>query len=333
MTKSKGNKSLLIGEAVAVAPNDNSPAAFSRAATEPTVDVIAEPIIDSDLPVPKCARRGCRAPEGEQLLFCKSVNCRKLFHLSCYEERYGEKNWDETIGHGNVVCTKACFDKVKSISARKLTWKDDGKNGPEDPNNSEKLLLDWLLKAGNYSLKWKGKKNGGKTKTQIAEMIATTINSTGVKEPRNAKQIMNKIEHLERQFKAAHDFANTETGAGLEENDIGSFDEAVQKHCSMYYDLLPIMGERASAKPKALSHDGLESSEDEATVAEVEDAEEDDEPFNAEDSSITEDTEKSSGKKKKTQQRFYLSQEKRRSHCEHFRIDGRNDGCSRHVKA
>jgi hypothetical protein len=32
----------------------------------------------------------------------------------------------------------------------KRFWTNDGKEGLEDPNTSEKVLLDWLLLEGNY---------------------------------------------------------------------------------------------------------------------------------------------------------------------------------------
>ena len=74
---------------------------------------------------------------------------------------------------------------------------------------------------------------------------------------------MNKISHIEKAFSAAHDFANTETGQGLKENDTGEFDDAVRRKCLYYFDLLEIFGDRASAKPKVTSLDNLSSSDDE----------------------------------------------------------------------
>jgi len=63
--------------------------------------------------------------------------------------------------------------------------------------------------------------------------------------------VLNKIKYLEDTFRKAHDFANTETGAGLMEK--GTFKEEVEKMCPFYYDLLDVMGDRSAARPKVTS--------------------------------------------------------------------------------
>ena len=88
------------------------------------------------------------------------------------------------------------------------------------------------------------------------------INVAKVKVVRDGKQVMNKISHIEKSFRLAHDFANTETGQGLQENNWGEFDDAIRHKCPYYFDLVEIFGDRASAKPKATSHDNLDSSDD-----------------------------------------------------------------------
>ena len=65
-------------------------------------------------------------------------------------------------------------------------------------------------------MEWRGKRNGGVTKKQLADNIAILINSKGVHLKRNGAQIQSKIEHMEKQFRVAHDFANSQTGAGIE---------------------------------------------------------------------------------------------------------------------
>ena len=92
--------------------------------------------------------------------------------------------------------------------------------------------------------------------------IAQVINDAGVLVKRDDKQVRNKIQHLERQFREAYDFANTETGAGLLREDQVVFDDAVMQKCSNYYDLLDIFSDRASSKPRASNMDNsLASSE------------------------------------------------------------------------
>lgn len=60
---------------------------------------------------------------------------------------------------------------------------------------------------------------------------------------------MNKIDHIQKCFKSAHDWRFTVTGAGLQETDRGNFEDAILKRCPWYFDLTDIMADRASAKP------------------------------------------------------------------------------------
>jgi hypothetical protein len=165
------------------------------------------------------------------------------------------------------VCTKKCYDKVKSQTNRRPGWSEDGCDGPNDPRSSERILMDWILTPGNCS-KFRGKDNNGTRKTQYAQTVAALINKENVRVTRDAKQVLNKTKHLEDTFCRAFDFSNTETGAGLMTE--GTFDEEVQKICPFYFDLLPVMGDRSSAKPKA-SSDDLSISSDEEDVVPAED--------------------------------------------------------------
>ena len=92
--------------------------------------------------------------------------------------------------------------------------------------------------------------------------IAQLITDSGVVLPRDEKQVRNKIQHLERQFREAFDFANTQTGAGLLENDRGNFDSVLLQKCSHYFDLLEVFSDRASSKPKATNMDTSLASSD-----------------------------------------------------------------------
>ena len=116
----------------------------------------------------------------------------------------------------------------------------------------------------NYALFRGGPQTKGKTKKKVAAQIARIINDKGVLVQRNAKQVENKIRHFETQFKLAHDWGNTVTGAGLQENDRGSFDDAKKQKCPQYFFLLDVMMERSSVKPKAANTllDSSESDDD-----------------------------------------------------------------------
>jgi hypothetical protein len=106
----------------------------------------------------------------------------------------------------------------------------------------------------------RGKIIKASAKKQTATTIARMMNEAGVKVERDGKQVLNKIQHLERQFRDAYDFCNTEMGQGLEENDPEGFEGAVRKICLYYFDLLEIFGDHACAQPKITSNDDLDSS-------------------------------------------------------------------------
>jgi hypothetical protein len=164
---------------------------------------------------------------------------------------YGELG---SLPPGVVVCTGKCYQRLMTLT-RRPGWHNDGGNGPEDPSTSERILLDWLTEEGNYS-KYRGKNNNGVSKNKYAQRVADIMNSKGVRVKRDAKMVVNKIAALEDSFKNAFDFANSETGAGLmEQGALGSFEAAVKGRCAFYYDLLPIMKDRSSAKPKCTSEE------------------------------------------------------------------------------
>ena len=74
--------------------------------------------------------------------------------------------------------------------------------------------------------------------------------------------MQNKVQHFEQQFRAAYDFANTETGQGLQSNDKNSFDDAVRGLCTQYFDLFDVFHDWASSKPSCQNLAGLSSSDE-----------------------------------------------------------------------
>jgi len=157
--------------------------------------------------------------------------------------------------------------KVLTIRTKKVNWTNDSPEGRSSPTGtSMHLLIKWLLVPGNYS-KWRGDKDHqGRKKKETAAEIANFINDGGVMEKRTTAQVQAQMARLETNMRAAYDFSCTETGAGLLESDKVSFDEAVRKKCSYYFDLRDIMCDRASVKPKATTDEGLDSSDEEEIV-------------------------------------------------------------------
>jgi hypothetical protein len=216
----------------------------------------------------KCSFRSCRV-KGAELLVCSAAGCEKKVHMMCYQGLLLGKHEDlAPLPAGMVSCTKKCHEKSTKQAAgggdgteggRKGGWDSDGLGGPDDPKTSVSILLDWWMTEGNYN-KFCGKNNQGLKKIQFANQLAE-IMTRETKSKRDGKNVLNKIQHIEKTFKEAHNFATSETGAGLQERDVGSFKDAVMKKCPYYDHILEIMSDRASSKPKATSYEGDDASE------------------------------------------------------------------------
>jgi hypothetical protein len=259
----------------------------------------------------KCCFRSCKV-NGAVLVECSASGCKKKLHYMCYQGLViGKHNDLVPLPAGKGACTKRCHVKSMRENAggadevdggnRRGNWDSDGLNGPDDPKTSVRILLDWWMSEGNY-VKFCGKNNGGLKKIQICNQLAEQI-SNETTSKRDGKNVLSKIQHIERTFRDAHVFATSETGAGVKENSEGTFEEIVKKKCPYYYDLLDIMSDRASAKPKATSYDLLEDDVEEEG-GKFSDISKDEEDVEATKSVSTRKTEKSgkstSSKKRKT---------------------------------
>jgi hypothetical protein len=133
-------------------------------------------------------------------------------------------------------------------------WDCDGMNDPDDTHTSTKILLDWWMEEGNYG-KFCGKKNDGIKKIQFCQALADKMTQETTSK-RDGKSLLSKIQHIERSWRLAHNFATSETGAGIKENDgEGQFKDIVNKKCPYYFDLLDVMADRASSEPKCTNYD------------------------------------------------------------------------------
>ena len=199
----------------------------------------------------RCHVRGCRVL-GAQLLECSADGCSFGVHLMCYQGIIlGHKN--AALPDNCVACKKKCYDSIvksRSASDSRGKWDCDGKNGPNDSHTSMKILLDWLTDEGNY-VRFCGKDNDGVRKTQFANILAEKMRNETSSTNRNHKQVLDKIKRLEESFRTAHDFATSETGAGIQESQ-GSekFEDLVKAKCPYYYHLVDIMADRSGTEPK-----------------------------------------------------------------------------------
>ena len=183
----------------------------------------------------------------------------------CYQKHVLQKHQLQPLSDGRVACTKKCYEKalksnVDGEDGRKGGWFNDGIHGPDDPNTSMKILLDWWMEYGNYS-RYCGKNNDGVKKKRFCDSLAEKMSKETLTN-RDSKSVKSKIEHIERAWRKAHEFATSVTGAGIQEQDgVEKFEELVKKKCFCYYDLLDIMQDRASSKPKVTNYD-LEDDDD-----------------------------------------------------------------------
>lgn len=226
--------------------------------------------------------RGCQVVDGT-VTACAGLfvhSCKKSIHNACYL-RILEKNGLTILYAVDgvtelIICTKTCHSKLEKYVKKqrestenanaRTSWSGDGANGTNDPRDSIGILIEWLRTfnrrgISNFDM-FQGKHNDGKTKKQIAEMVARLINNAGVKKPRTGKDVLNKINHLYESFKRADAWAHTETGAGLRETDHGTFKEALIKKFPYYFELYDVFSDRASARP-CLTNEDLGDSEDE----------------------------------------------------------------------
>jgi hypothetical protein len=156
------------------------------------------------------------------------------------------------------ACSKTCHKKIAKALAGDCSlmrrWEEDGPGGPSDTVNSMSILLDWLLTEGNHS-KWRGHQNNGTRKNGFGQQLSNLFKSKGIKVDRTAQAVVKKIQSIEGQFSAAHDWVN-KTGQGVKEKDGDShFEDCVRKRCKFHFELEPVMGDRAKARPKFTTED------------------------------------------------------------------------------
>ena len=109
--------------------------------------------------------------------------------------------------------------------------------------------MEWMLLALEYYVKHCGKNTDGTKKSQITSLII----AKNVRVPCQAKDVINKIQNLEKLFKNAWDYASSVTGSGVKEDDPDTFQKKLEDKCIYYFALLPIMGDCSSNSPKANS--------------------------------------------------------------------------------
>ena len=214
----------------------------------------------------------CPNKSDPGLYNCWDPDCTGWMHLKCSElllNRYEipiddrPKEDDRNAADEPVVfCKKGCYSKwivakrkeTRAAAAREKAEQQNAKKKkvPWEEDGSLDVLMDWITTEGNYAEYCGATGNKGKTKTQHHKDLAALIREKCPAADRSEKDVENKVNSLERQFRVASDWANN-TGQGVDNP--GDFDAALLKRCPLYKQLEPIMGDRPNAKPLATSDD------------------------------------------------------------------------------
>ena len=220
----------------------------------------------------KCGCGRCPIRHSTALTQCFVTGCDKMVHSSCFNFLCLTKN---SLNHFSdkhpeaVVCGKRHYDAaVKMINQssipiqnQNIAWNRDGKKGPDDQRNSEYFIVMFMTDERMVQRCRNGE--GGKNKEFWHLHLQNQMKQAGIIKLRSTKEIRNKIMSYEDKFKSTHDFANSETGAGILEKDgATSFNDLLNKKFKHYFDFIPTYGCRASAKP-ILTTDDVEEEEEE----------------------------------------------------------------------
>lgn len=186
-----------------------------------------------------------RTDNDEPIVFCKK---------GCHNKWIAAKKREAKAA---ALAAKAAASNT--AKKRKVPWEEDG---------SLDVLLEWLTTEGNYAEYCGANGNKGKSKTQHHKELSPLLKDRLPDCERNEKDVENKITSLERQFRTASDWANN-TGQGVDNP--GDFEAATQKHCPLFKELEPIMGDRPNAKPLATTEDDevIDSDAGESGVADT----------------------------------------------------------------
>ena len=131
----------------------------------------------------RCNVQGCKVSEETPKLRCSSDGCNKMCHAQCYIRKILDASVKRTHfiagvpadgSLDQVACSVKCYRKLYQklyvdVQSRNVPWN----KGPDDPNNSEAILYEWLTEPGNYS-KFRSAPSG-KTKYSFCEIIADKL--------------------------------------------------------------------------------------------------------------------------------------------------------------
>ena len=101
------------------------------------------------------------------LIPCGNKECDKMHHFVCFQSKYPKQDWYNNIPTDDlsIFCTKKCFTSLLKTTTM-YGWKNDCKEGKDDPNHSFKYLLKWITTGTNW-IRYKGDEKTGQTKKNL----------------------------------------------------------------------------------------------------------------------------------------------------------------------
>ena len=157
----------------------------------------------------KCSIKGCPYKTVSPVIACAHDGCANVCHRECYNFLATRKNGLEPLAECSgfedvAVCTKKHYDTVKKKALRSskdnnnvnVAWNKDGKNGPDDPNTSESIILDWWNTFDNYNDFCNGAR--GKKKIQQVAELSQKMSNAGCIKQRSDHGVLVKVQCWEK---------------------------------------------------------------------------------------------------------------------------------------
>ena len=242
----------------------------------------------------KCKVQRCSSTATLKFV-CSMEDCDKAVHYHCYKHlilKKADGSFLPELEPTDVACTKAHYNAIikarGSSKGARGNWLNDAKDG--GPSSMD-LVLVWWETPPNFA-KFRGKDNDGMKKSEYGNMLATQMNTLTESTGRTGKQVVQRIRDMHDAWNLAHEFAVSETGAGmLAENDEKTFNGIVLKRFPYYFRLRDVMIDRACTEPRFLNTDSAaldkDSSGDEGEDQTGDDV--DEEEADATDDAVAED--------------------------------------------
>jgi len=87
------------------------------------------------------------------------------------------------------------------------------------------------------------------------QFLTVHLCTAGVRIQRTGKMVVDKIGHIEGQMRAAIDWSESATGAGLQDGDEGTWKDSIKKYCKYYFELIDVVKDRAAFVPPVTTDD------------------------------------------------------------------------------